>query len=194
MLIQSHTWLLMHKYFSRRDPQKAKGAGKKSRGCFSRCCQLQGKSRFSFKKKMFSSASFRSPRISNTIPSRKPRTYFSGCLISSRPHNPSLAIMVVSLCCCCLFLPRSLWVYSPSGRIYDCLCWHTQGNLVAIKHVNKKRIELSRQVLLDLKHVSCVILLVTLQFLRLYIHIINAKCHNCPWWKHKNSITFKTMI
>lgn len=29
-----------------------------------------------------------------------------------------------------------------------------QGNLVAIKHVNKKRIELTRQVLLELKHVS----------------------------------------
>lgn len=30
----------------------------------------------------------------------------------------------------------------------------SQGNLVAIKHVNKKRIELTRQVLLELKHVS----------------------------------------
>lgn len=30
----------------------------------------------------------------------------------------------------------------------------TQGNLVAIKHVNKKRIELTRQVLMELKHVS----------------------------------------
>lgn len=35
-----------------------------------------------------------------------------------------------------------------------------QGNLVAIKHVNKKRIELTRQVLLDLKHVSSLILVV----------------------------------
>uniref|UniRef100_A0A8C2ZKE6 Guanylate cyclase n=1 Tax=Cyclopterus lumpus TaxID=8103 RepID=A0A8C2ZKE6_CYCLU len=34
-----------------------------------------------------------------------------------------------------------------------CFFWRcTQGNLVAIKHVNKKRIELTRQVLLELKH------------------------------------------
>lgn len=46
---------------------------------------------------------------------------------------------------------------------------------MAIKHVNKKRIELTRQVLLDLKHVSSVILVITLQFLLLYIHIINAR-------------------
>lgn len=30
---------------------------------------------------------------------------------------------------------------------------HHQGNVVAIKHVNKKRIELTRQVLFELKHV-----------------------------------------
>lgn len=30
----------------------------------------------------------------------------------------------------------------------------SQGNVVAIKHVNKKRIELTRQVLFELKHVS----------------------------------------
>lgn len=34
------------------------------------------------------------------------------------------------------------------------LSCHSQGNLVAIKHVNKKRIELTRQVLMELKHVS----------------------------------------
>lgn len=40
-------------------------------------------------------------------------------------------------------------------RIYcSVFSWRTQGNLVAIKHVNKKRIELTRQVLLELKHVS----------------------------------------
>ena len=31
--------------------------------------------------------------------------------------------------------------------------FHHQGNVVAIKHVNKKRIELTRQVLFELKHV-----------------------------------------
>lgn len=30
---------------------------------------------------------------------------------------------------------------------------HFKGNVVAIKHVNKKRIELTRQVLFELKHV-----------------------------------------
>lgn len=29
-----------------------------------------------------------------------------------------------------------------------------QGNVVAIKHINKKRIELTRQVLFELKHVG----------------------------------------
>lgn len=104
-------------------------------------------------------------------------THISGCLISCHPHNLSLAIMVVALCCCCLFLLHSLFrsLEVNSTSIYHCVHWNTQGNLVAIKHVNKKRIELTRQVLLDLKHVSCVILVITLQFLLLCIHTINAK-------------------
>lgn len=45
----------------------------------------------------------------------------------------------------------------------DCIgFWcRSQGNLVAIKHVNKKRIELTRQVLLELKHVSVLTLLMS---------------------------------
>uniref|UniRef100_A0A3Q2PQU7 Guanylate cyclase n=1 Tax=Fundulus heteroclitus TaxID=8078 RepID=A0A3Q2PQU7_FUNHE len=35
---------------------------------------------------------------------------------------------------------------------FTCVLCCTQGNLVAIKHVNKKRIELTRQVLMELKH------------------------------------------
>lgn len=45
---------------------------------------------------------------------------------------------------------ESLCVNLASPLILCC----TQGNLVAIKHVNKKRIELTRQVLMELKHVS----------------------------------------
>lgn len=65
--------------------------------------------------------------------------------------------------CCCFSLLRPLFcrvqsifkLNSISVRIYcHVFCRCTQGNLVAIKHVNKKRIELTRQVLLDLKHVS----------------------------------------
>jgi len=53
-------------------------------------------------------------------------------------------------CCCFLILFIDLW---PSLDAVESVS-SAQGNLVAIKHVNKKRIELTRQVLLELKHVS----------------------------------------
>ncbi|KAF3848799.1 hypothetical protein F7725_015296 [Dissostichus mawsoni] len=46
----------------------------------------------------------------------------------------------------------SLSLSSVCCFIFIALFLCTQGNLVAIKHVNKKRIELTRQVLLELKH------------------------------------------
>lgn len=71
--------------------------------------------------------------------------------------------------CCCFVFASLLWssisfynkAFVETGpsllslRLDWFLCLlSTQGNLVAIKHVNKKRIELTRQVLLELKHVS----------------------------------------
>lgn len=43
---------------------------------------------------------------------------------------------------------------------------------MAIKHVNKKRIELTRQVLLELKHVSVLSSILT----SLFIYIYKKKC------------------
>lgn len=47
----------------------------------------------------------------------------------------------------------AVYYYLSDLIIFNTYFLSQQGNLVAIKHVNKKRIELTRQVLFELKHV-----------------------------------------